>query len=101
MIAQMVKFRSRLEHTEIIEIAQERASAFRAVSGLLQKYYLRTKEDDRFAGIYIWEDAEAMREYEDSDLAASLAEAYQVLEPPDIEIYEVDMVLREWTAHNC
>jgi hypothetical protein len=36
-----------------------------------------------------------MKEYRDSDLAAGIPQAYQILGPPKIEIYQVEFILRD------
>jgi heme-degrading monooxygenase HmoA len=95
MIIQIVKFETKLSFEEVLDIARERAPEFRKFSGLLQKYYVRTDRPNRYGGVYIWESPEAMKEYRESDLASSIPQAYQVLGPPEIEIYEVAFSLRD------
>lgn len=95
MIIQIVKFQSNLSLEEVQQKARARATDFRGVPGLLQKYYVRSLGSDKYAGVYIWDSTESMTAYRDSKLAASIPKAYQVLGPPEIELYEVAFTLRD------
>lgn len=89
MIMQIVRIRSELPLEVVQGIAQERAKEFRAVNGLVQKYYLRSLASGEYLGVYVWESKEALERYRDSELAASIPQAYGITEPPQIEILEV------------
>ena len=95
MILQYVKLRSRLSEEEILRIAEERAPEFRAIEGLVQKYYVKRAGPGEFGGVYVWDSRESLMKFRDSALASSIAEAYQVAEPPEIEIAEVLFPLRD------
>jgi len=49
----LVRFRSRLNLEEVMRVAEERASDFRALAGLQQKYYLQDSESGEIAGLYL------------------------------------------------
>lgn len=89
-----VRFKSALTFDEVNEVVERRAPEFEALAGLLQKYYLQDPVTGEYAGLYLWESPDALNEYRDSDLRASIAEAYQAEGEPDIEVYEVLKVLR-------
>ncbi len=89
-----VRLRSSLPFEEVTEIMQRRAPEFRALSGLRQKYYLHDPATGEFGGLYVWESPEALAEYRESELRASIAAAYQAQGEPDIEVYEVLSILR-------
>lgn len=95
MIMQIVHLKSPLSEGELLAKAHERAPEFRALSGLLQKYYLNRSGPGEYAGVYIWDSMESLAGFRESDLAKSIAAAYQVSEPPMIEISEVMFPLRE------
>jgi heme-degrading monooxygenase HmoA len=95
MIMQTVKLKTRLSVDEVLAIAQERAPQFRAIPGLVQKYYVRRKGEGEVAGVYLWDSMESLAEFRESDLAKSISAAYQVVEPPVIEVGEVLFPLRE------
>lgn len=95
MIVQIVKFETELPLEEVLDVAQERAPDFRRNAGLLQKYYVRTDLPNKYAGIYIWDSLDSMKQYRESDLAASIPQAYKVLGLPEIEVFEVALVLRD------
>jgi len=90
----LVRFKSRLPHDEAMTILNERAPEFRALAGLQQKYYLRDKNTGEYAGLYLWESEEAFDEYRNSELRATIAEAYQAEGEPRIEVYGVLQTLR-------
>lgn len=91
----LVRFKTSLPYEEVVRIAEERAPEFEALKGLQQKYYLLDATSGEFAGLYLWKSHEAMTEYRDSELRASIAEAYQVQGEPRIEVYKMVMTLRD------
>ena len=95
MIVQFVRLKSPLTEEDILEIAHDRAPQFRALSGLVQKYYVRLQEPGKYGGIYIWDSIESLHKFKESELAASIASSYQVSEPPDIELMDLFFSLRE------
>ena len=89
-----VRFKSALPFAELMEIANERADAFRALPGLLQKYYVQDPASGEVGGVYVWDSKESMEKYRDSDLRASIGAAYQVEGTPRVEVLRVEMPLR-------
>jgi len=95
MIIQIIRLRSDLPEEEVLRRAREREPQFRAIPGLLQKYYVKTGESGEFGGIYVWDSPESLKAYRESDLAAGIPEAYEISEAPDIEVLDVLFQLRE------
>jgi len=89
-----VRFRSRLPLEEVMEVVNARAPDFAALDGLIQKYYVHDPETGEVGGIYHWASLEALRAYQESDLRATIAEAYQVEGKPRVELQRVVKVLR-------
>lgn len=89
-----VRGRSRLSFEEVMEIAEQRAPEFEAISGLTQKYYVEDSETGEMGGCYVWESAEALTDYQQSELRATIAAAYQLEGPPRVEVYRVAKTLR-------
>lgn len=89
-----VKLKSDLGHDELVAIMNERAPEFRALEGLEQKYYLHDPQTGEYGGFYIWRSLDDVIEYRASDLAASIAAAYQGIGAPEISVYEIVMPLR-------
>jgi heme-degrading monooxygenase HmoA len=94
MIMQIVRFQTELSMDEIQAIAQARAVDFREVPGLVQKYYIHSNETGEYGGVYIWESIESLSAFRDSELAASIPQAYKLTGAPKIEILEVAHSLR-------
>ena len=95
MILQYVKLRTELSEEELLAIAEERAPQFRALPGLVQKYYVRRDGPGEFGGVYLWDSMESLAAFRESELAATIAQAYRVVEPPVVEIAEVLFPLRD------
>ncbi len=85
MIIQIVKFKSALSEAEIRQVMEDRAPQFRALPGLLQKYYMRETQTGEVGAVYIWDSEESVRAYRQSDLARTTASAYKAVEQPRIE----------------
>ena len=94
MIIQILKLRTPLSETEITAIARERVPEYRAVPGLLQKYYLKL-DGGQFGAVYIWDSPESLNTFRESELAATIASSYRVSEPPQIEFGDVLFQLRD------
>ena len=90
----LVKFKSRLNFEEVVQVVDSRADEFRALKGLQQKYYLQDTATQEYAGLYLWESREDFLAYRDSELRASIAKAYQTEGEPRIEVFNVIKPLR-------
>jgi heme-degrading monooxygenase HmoA len=95
MIIQTIKFKSQLTEEEVMRIAREREPQFKAIPGLIQKYYIKPQQDDHYGGVYIWDSAASLNAYRASDLAASIPKAYGIIGAPDVEIVDVIFQLRK------
>ncbi len=95
VILQVVKIKSSLSEEELLTTAKERATQFRKLPGLLQKYYVKLGPEGEYGGFYFWESREAMESFQKSDLPKTMPAAYQLTEPPSVEVYEVMFQLRE------
>lgn len=94
MIVQIVKLKTHLTEEELLQRAKKREQQFKAIPGLLQKYYVKTGEPGQYGGIYVWDSSESLKTFRESELAASIPGAYEVIEAPDIEIMDVLFQLR-------
>ena len=90
----IVRLKSPLTLDEVNAIAQERAPEFRAVGGLLQKYYLHDPSTGDYIGMYLWDSEEYLEAFRKSDLRSSIAKAYQVQGEPQIDVLRVFKTLR-------
>lgn len=95
MILQIVNLKTALSEGDLLTIARERAPQFRAIPGLIQKYYVRREGEGEFAGVYLWDSLDSLTAFRESSLAKSIPAAYQVVEPPVIELGEVVFPLRD------
>ena len=94
MIVQVVKYKTGLSDAEAAKTIAQRARQYEALPGLRQKLYIREPETGEYGGIYVWKDEDSMREFRESDLAATIPEAYRVEGDPRVEVFEVVSVLR-------
>ena len=94
MIIQTVRFKSGLSDAEVQQVMEERAPQFRALAGLLQKYYLRDVQTGEVGAVYIWDSEESLHAYRESELARTIASAYKAIERPRVEINECVLTLR-------
>ena len=90
-----VRFKTALSFDQVNSVVEERAPEFESLAGLRQKYYLQDTVSGEYAGVYIWDTAEALAEYRKSELRASIAKAYETQGEPHIEVYRIIKVLRE------
>lgn len=95
MILQVIKLKSKLPEEELLKKAREREPLFKAIPGLIQKYYVKTSVPEEYGGIYVWDSPESLLSYKESDLAKSIPEAYAISEAPNIEIMNILFQLRK------
>lgn len=95
MIIQIIRLKSGLPEEELLKRAKERETRFKAIPGLLQKYYVKLAQPGQYGGMYVWDSKESLQAFRGSELASSIPDAYQLLEVPDIEVLEVLFQLRE------
>lgn len=94
MILQVIKLKSNLSEEELLKRAHERAPQFEAISGLVQKYYVKTDTTGEYGGIYVWDNPESLMAFRESDLAKSIPGAYEITEAPNIELMNILFQLR-------
>lgn len=95
MLIQIVRLKSALSEEELLRRAREREPQFRAIPGLLQKYYAKLGESGSYAGVYVWDSGESLKAFRSSELAATIPGAYEVVQPPEIEVMDILFRLRE------
>lgn len=94
-IMQIVRIRTNLSEEELLKRARAREPQFEAIPGLIQKYYIKIDSEGVYGGIYIWDSAESLQAFKESELAASIPEAYNVIEAPSIEFLDILFQLRD------
>ena len=94
-IIQIVKIKTELSEQKMLKVAKEREPQFKAIPGIIQKYYVKMAEPGLYGGIYIWDSIESLQAFKESDLAKTIAQAYKAIEPPLVEIADIMFKLRE------
>lgn len=90
----LVRFRTSLSEADLMDIVETRSDEFRALTGLIQKYYVHDPETGEYGGLYLWESPEALDAYKQSELRASIGAAYQAEGEPRLDILKVLKPLR-------
>lgn len=83
-----VRVKSDLEPDELERRLRERRPRFREVPGLVQKIYGRDGETGDMCGIYFFESRDALAAFRETELAQTIADAYEATEVRP-ESYEV------------
>ena len=91
----IIKAKTELPEEEFLRIAKERKPQFAAIPGLIQKYYIKTQNPGEYGGVYIWDSMESLRKYRESELASTIAKAYQTVGVPSMEIINIKFELRD------
>lgn len=95
MIIQIIRLTSELTEEELLKTAREREPKFKAIPGLIQKYYVKLEQPGQYGGVYVWDSKESLLAYRESELAKSIPRAYRLVDAPDIEILDVLFQLRD------
>jgi len=83
-----VRAKSQLPDEELNKRLLERKPRFKEVPGLLQKVYGRDVATAEVCGIYFFENQKALKAYSETELAKTIASAYEVTEIR-LEVYDV------------
>ena len=94
MIVRIVRFKSELSDDQVQAVMEGRAPRYQEVPGLAQKYYLRFSDPREYGAVYVWDSEQSLKNFNDSELARSIPDAYQVEGAPEGEVAEVMLVLR-------
>ena len=88
-----VRVTSELSPEELDRRLVERRPRFREVPGLLQKIYGRDPSTGSVCGIYFFESHEALEAFRETELAKTIASAYEAVDVRR-EVYDVLYSLR-------
>lgn len=91
----LVRFKSALSFEEVNVVMEERIDDFRALNGLEQKYYIQDPQTGEYGGLYVWKTQEDFAQYRESELRASIGEAYKTEGEPRVEVLQVIRPLRD------
>ncbi len=83
-----VRIKSEVDKAELERRVEERRPRFLEVPGLVQKIYGHDPATGDWCGIYFFEDRKALAAYRESDLAKTIASAYEATEVRP-EVYDV------------
>jgi heme-degrading monooxygenase HmoA len=89
----LILFKSDLPKDKVIKNFEARADLYRAVPGLLQKYYIHDEVTGHFGGIHIFDSNESAEAFMTSDLAKSIGSTQKSHEPPTVRLLHIDLVL--------
>ena len=89
----LILFKSDLPKDKVIKNFEARADLYRAVHGLVQKYYVHDEATGHFGGIHVFDSHESAEAFMESDLVKSIGSAQKSHEPPTVRLLQVDMVL--------
>lgn len=89
----LITYESELPPDEVTARFRERSGKYREMEGLVQKLYLRDEATGRFGGIYVF-DSEASRDaLFETDVHATLREAYAVKGDVDVSTFHLEFPL--------
>jgi heme-degrading monooxygenase HmoA len=93
MIVSLARFRSALSDDDVQATFEARADGYRRMPGLVEKLYLRLRDSDEFAAVYVWETEDDLERFRESELGRTIAEAYRVDGPVSVELADVRLVV--------
>jgi hypothetical protein len=85
----LVKFHSGLPDADVLARMDERLPQFRAVPGLIQKYYAREAATGDYCGVYLFDSEGSLLAYRNSELAKGIPPIYQLQGGARVEVMEL------------
>ena len=91
-----VKFKSSFPAEKLMQVCEQNLESFRAVPGLIQKYYLAEEGTGFLSGFYTFETKADREKFWASDLAKDIPARYGVIpESLRVESYDMAIVLND------
>ena len=85
----MMTFRSKKSFDEMIELSETREDLYTEVPGLKQIVYMKDERTNQAGSILFFDDEESLNKYRISDLVKSIPEVYDLVQPPEIQIFDL------------
>ncbi|WP_455197935.1 hypothetical protein [Kaarinaea lacus] len=95
MIVQTVKFETSLSEDELVTVAKDRLDEYLATPGLIEKFYCKYAEPNTYGGVLIWDSMESLKAFSETELAATIPDAYKVVGAPKVEVINSMFELRD------
>jgi heme-degrading monooxygenase HmoA len=95
MIVSLVRFKSGLSDDDVQATFEKRADLYQDVPGLIEKIYLRFRENGEFGAVYVWDSEEALMDFRKTELARTIPEVYKVEGGrPHAELADVCLIIQ-------
>lgn len=91
----LILFKSNLPKEKVIKNFEARSDLYRAVPGLVQKYYVHDDSTGHFGGIHVFDSLENAEAFMSSDLVKSIGNAQSSHESPTVRLLHIDLVLHK------
>lgn len=88
-------FETTLSYDEMIERTRAQMPQLRATEGLVQTYYVKLDEPNRYGAIHVWENAAALTAFREGEIATGLGSYFELAGPPTIMVVPSVFQLRD------
>ena len=85
----MMFFRSKKSFEEMIKLSETREDLYKNVPGLLQIVYMKDERTNLAGSILFFDNEESLNAYRVSDLAKSIPNIYDLIQPPELQIFDL------------
>lgn len=85
----MMFFRSKKSFDEMIKLSETREDLYKKVHGLKQIVYMKDERTNQAGSILFFDDEESLNAYRVSDLVKSISEVYDLIQPPEVQIFDL------------
>jgi hypothetical protein len=85
----MMTFRSKRTFDEMIKLSETREDEYKNVPGLLQIVYMKDERTNQAGSILFFDNEENLNAYRVSDLVKSIPQVYDLIQPPEIQIFDL------------
>ena len=85
----MMFFRSKKSFDEMIKLSETREDLYKKVPGLQQIVYMKDERTNQAGSILFFDDEESLNAYRVSDLVKSIPEVYDLIQPPEVQIFDL------------
>ncbi|MBD3679005.1 MAG: hypothetical protein HUJ27_11495 [Rhodobacteraceae bacterium] len=95
LVVQFGQFETTLSFDEMVARTKDQFPELREMPGLVQTYYVKLEEPNRFGAVHIWKDMDTLMAFRETEFAKTMGQYFALSGPPEILVMPSVFQLRD------
>jgi hypothetical protein len=95
LVVVFAQFETTLSFDEMVAKTTAQFPQWREMPGLVQTYYVKFEEPNRFGAIHIWKDKDALIAFRETEIAKTMGQYFALSGPPEMMVIQSVFQLRD------